>query len=128
MAVAVPIFFVAMPFLVKLAFGEEYEGAVTAARIVLVAAAVQLVYGWTKSFPVTIGRPGLRILSHGVETALLLPLVALLGHEWGVTGAAVAVLVSSAAFAAVWTVLLLRIRAGVAGPPESEAARSALAR
>ena len=49
----------------------------------LVAAALQLVLGWTKSFPVTIGRPGLRILAHGIETAVLLPLVAALGTEWG---------------------------------------------
>ena len=85
-AVSVPIFMWAMPWLVEVVFGEEYEPAVTAARIVLVAAAIQLVFGWAKSFPVTIGRPGLRILAHGIETAVLLPLVAAFGAEWGVTG------------------------------------------
>ena len=121
-AVSVPIFMWAMPWLVRVVFGEEYEPAVTAARIVLVAAALQLVFGWTKSFPVTIGRPGLRIVAHGIETAVLLPLVAMLGAGWGVTGAAVATLVSSAVFAATWTVLLLRVRAEVAARAPREPA------
>ena len=113
-AVSVPIFMWAMPWLVKVVFGEEYEPAVVAARIVLVAAALQLVFGWTKSFPVTIGRPGLRILAHGIETAVLLPLVAALGAEWGVTGAAWAILAASVVFAVTWALLLLRVRAEVA--------------
>lgn len=110
-AVAVPVFLLAMPWLVEVVFGDEYLDAVDAARIVLVAAAIHLVLGWTKSLPTTIGRPGLRIVSHGIETAVLLPLTALLGARWGVTGAAVAILVSSVAFAIVWAVLLLRVRA-----------------
>jgi O-antigen/teichoic acid export membrane protein len=116
MAVTVPVFMIAMPFLVRVVFGDEYEGAVDAARIVLVAAALQVVLGWTKSFPVSIGRPGLRVVAHGVEALVLLPLTVVLGSIWGVTGAAVAVLVSVVAFAAVWAVLLGRVRADVAGP------------
>jgi O-antigen/teichoic acid export membrane protein len=110
MLVAVPLFWLAMPFLVDLVFGEEYDGAVDAARIVLLAAALQLVLGWTKSFPVSIGRPGLRVIAHGVEALVLLPLTVVLGAEWGVTGAAVAVLVSVVAFALVWAVLIGRVR------------------
>jgi len=121
-AVSVPIFMWAMPWLVKVVFGEEYEPAVVAARIVLVAAALQLVFGWTKSFPVTIGRPGLRILAHGIETAVLLPLVAALGAEWGVTGAAWAILAASVVFAVTWALLLLRVRAEVAARALSEPA------
>jgi len=112
--VSVPVFMWAMPWLVRVVFGEEYEPAVAAARIVLVAAAVQLVFGWTKSFPVTIGRPGLRIVAHGIETAVLLPLVAALGAEWGVTGAAWAILAASVVFAVTWAFLLVRVRAEVA--------------
>jgi O-antigen/teichoic acid export membrane protein len=108
--VSVPVFLLAMPWLVEVVFGEEYLGAVDAARIVLLAAAVQLVLGWTKSLPTTIGRPGLRVLSHGVETLVLLPLTALLGARWGVTGAAVAILLSTIAYALVWIVLLHRLR------------------
>ena len=79
----------------------------------LVSAAILLVLGWTKSFPVTIGRPRLRIVTHGLETIVLLPLVLILGDRWGVTGAAVAILVSTLVFAAAWLVVLSRIRAEV---------------
>jgi O-antigen/teichoic acid export membrane protein len=124
MVVAVPIFMVAMPFLVELVFGAEYDAAVDAARIVLVAAALQLILGWTKSFPVSIGRPGLRVIAHGVEALVLLPLTVVLGAEWGVTGAAVAVLVSVVAFALVWAVLLGRVRDELHAPQSSLAAEA----
>ncbi|MDW8338719.1 MAG: lipopolysaccharide biosynthesis protein [Thermoleophilia bacterium] len=122
MLVAVPVFFVAMPWLVRVVFGAEYEGAVTAARVVLLAAAVHFTLGWTKSFPVTIGRPRLRILTHGIEAAVALPLVLALGTTWGATGAAVAILVATLAFAATWGALLLRLRAELR--PGSAAGRS----
>ena len=113
MIVAVPVFMLAMPWLVRTVFGADYVEAVTAARVILVAAAVQLVLGWTKSLPVTIGRPRLRIVTHGIETAVLLPLVVVLGAIWGVTGAAVAMLVSTVVFAAVWAVVLARLSSEV---------------
>jgi hypothetical protein len=51
-----------------------------------------------------------------------LPLVAFLGSRNGVTGAAVATLVSTLAFAATWGVLLIRVRGDVGamtpGPTE----------
>ena len=97
-------------------------GAVTAARIVLLAAAIQFAIGWTKSLPVTIGRPQLRIVTHGLETLVAIPLVAVLGAEWGATGAAVAVLASTLVFAAAWLVVLVRLR------DEVHAADPALAR
>jgi O-antigen/teichoic acid export membrane protein len=109
-AVAVPVFLLAMPWLVRVVFGSEYLPAVDAARIVLVAAAILLVLGWSKSLPVTIGRPHLRIVTHGIETLVLLPLVVVLGARWGVTGAAVAILVATIAFALAWTVVLVRLR------------------
>jgi O-antigen/teichoic acid export membrane protein len=114
MLVAVPAFFVAMPWLIRLVFGEDYEGAATAARIVLVAAAIHFVIGWTKSLPVTIGRPRLRIVTHGLETLVAIPLVAALGAEWGATGAAVAVLLATVVFASAWLVVVLRLRDEVA--------------
>jgi O-antigen/teichoic acid export membrane protein len=110
MLVAVPAFFVAMPWLVELVFGSEYDGAVTAARVVLIAAAIHFAIGWTKSLPVTIGRPRLRIVTHGLETLVAIPLVAVLGAEWGATGAAVAVLVSTLVFATAWLVVIVRLR------------------
>jgi O-antigen/teichoic acid export membrane protein len=124
MLVAVPVFFVAMPWLVETVFGGEYEDAVTAARIVLVAAAVQFTLGWTKSFPVTIGRPQLRIVTHGLEALVAIPLAVVLAASWDATGAAVAVLVSTLVFAAAWAVALLRLRGqlGARGPAGIEPA------
>jgi len=109
-AIAVPVFWWLMPDLVRLVFGEEYASASDAARLILLAAAIQLVWGWTKSFPVTIGRPGLKILAHGIELLAFVPLVLVLGNEWGATGAAGAVAISTGVFALVWTVVLVRLR------------------
>jgi O-antigen/teichoic acid export membrane protein len=109
-AVVLPPAIWLMPWLVTFVLGDDYAPAVDAARIVLVAAAIYLVFGWTKSFPVTIGRPGLRLVAHGVESAVLLPLLVVLGREWGVTGAGVAVLVSAFAFALTWVVLVAWLR------------------
>ncbi len=99
-----------MPWLVPLLLGDDYSPAVGAAQFVLAAAAIQLVFGWTKSFPVTIGRPYLRVIAHAVEVAVLLPLILVFGELWGVTGAGAAVLVSTVAFGATWVVLVLRLR------------------
>jgi O-antigen/teichoic acid export membrane protein len=99
-----------MPWLVRTFLGDDYIPVISAARLILVAAAIQLVFGWTKSLPVTVGRPGLRIIANGVETAVLLPLVLVFGELWGVTGAGGAVLASSVAFALAWSVMILRLR------------------
>ena len=110
MAVVVVPLLIWMPELVRLVFGDEYASAANAARVVLVAAVLQFVFGWTKSFPVSIGRPNLRIVTHGVETIVLVPLVLVLGAQWGATGAAVAILVSTVVFCAHWTLLYSRLR------------------
>ncbi|HWN22512.1 MAG TPA: lipopolysaccharide biosynthesis protein [Gaiellaceae bacterium] len=107
--VLVPLFFWLMPHLIELVFGVRYLPATDAARIILFAAAIQLTVGWAKSLPVSIGRPELRLLTAGIETALLLPLVVVLGLRWGATGAAVALLVSSLVYALTWAFLYLRI-------------------
>ena len=114
MVVAVPVFLLAMPWLVETIFGSEYSGAVDAARIILVAAAIQFALGWSKSLPVTIGRPRLRIVTHGLEALVVIPLVALLGSERGATGAAVAVLVATVVFAVAWAVAIARLRVDIA--------------
>ena len=126
--VIVPPLYVFLPDLIRWIYGSEYVAAANASRVFTLAAALLLVYGWTKSFPVTIGRPGLRVLTHGVETLVVLPLVPLLGLEWGATGAAVAVLIGVAVFAAMWTVIFLRVQpSDVQHPPslEEEAASEA---
>ena len=120
---AVPIAWVLMPWAVPFVFGSDFEPAVEPARILLLAASIQLVFGWTKSLPVSVGRPGLRIVAHGVETAVLLPLVVLFGARWDATGAAYAYLVATCAFALTWLVLLTRLR----GRPLSKVASSRIA-
>lgn len=117
MAVAVPVFFLAMPWLVETVFGAEYLPSVHAARIVLVAAAIQFAIGWSKTLPVTIGRPQLRIVTHGLETLVAIPLVVVLGAEWGATGAAVAVLVATLAFAGAWAIAIARLREDIGTEP-----------
>jgi O-antigen/teichoic acid export membrane protein len=107
--VLVPLFWWLMPDLIELVFEARYLPATDAARVILVAAAIQLVVGWTKSFPTTIGRPGLRLLTAAIETAVLLPLLVVLALEWDVTGAAVALLTASAVYALVWAVLYVRV-------------------
>jgi O-antigen/teichoic acid export membrane protein len=117
--VLLPLMLVFMPDIVRLLFQSKNLGAVTAARIVVIAGAVQFVVGWSKSFAVTVGRPNLRIWTHGIETVVLLPLAIVLGWIWGASGAAVAVLVSSVAFALSWAVFYARIRRE---PPPVQAA------
>jgi O-antigen/teichoic acid export membrane protein len=125
MLVAVPLFLVTMPWLVDLVFGKQYDGAVAAARIILLAAAVQFVIGWTKTLPVTIGRPRLRIVTHGLEAIVAIPLVAVLAAKWGATGAAVGVLASTLVFAAAWLLVVVRLRDEVrASEPSGGAALS----
>jgi O-antigen/teichoic acid export membrane protein len=119
--VILPPLLVFTPELARLLFSAKNEGAVDATRLVIVAGALRMVYGWTKSFPVSIGRPALRIWTHGLEMLVLVPLAGVFGAEWGATGAAAAVLVSSVAFCAYWTILFLRIKAV---PPPLEAAVS----
>ncbi len=108
--VLLPLLLVFMTPVVRLLFQSKNLGAVDAARIIVAAGAVQFVVGWSKSFAVTVGRPKLRIWTHGIETIVLLPLAIALGRIWGASGAAVAVLVSSVVFALTWGVLFARIR------------------
>ena len=107
--VLVPLFWWLMPDLIELVFEARYLPATDAARIILLAAAIQLTVGWTKSFPTTIGRQGLRLLTAAIETAVLLPLVVVLALEWGATGAAVGLLAAAAVYALVWAVLYVRV-------------------
>lgn len=114
MALMLPPLLWFMPDVIRLLYKAQYLPATNAARIIVLAAGLQLVTGWTKSLPVSIGRPGLRIVTHGIETAVLIPLVVVLGSFWHAAGAAGAVLVSTCAFAAVWAVALARVKRGVA--------------
>jgi O-antigen/teichoic acid export membrane protein len=108
-AIGVPILWLVMPALVRAVYGARYVGATDAVRLMLVAAAVQFVFGWTKSFPVSIGRPGLRTAGQVLEIVTLIPLVVVLGSMYGATGAAAAVVVASLVLAGFWSVNLIRL-------------------
>jgi O-antigen/teichoic acid export membrane protein len=110
MAILVPLLLWLMPDLVRIVYGSEFLPATDAARVFVLAAALVFAVGWTKSFPVTIGRPNLRIYTHGLETIIVLPLTAVLGSMYGATGAALAVLSGTAAFAASWLFIFARVR------------------
>jgi O-antigen/teichoic acid export membrane protein len=118
-AVLVPAMWFLTPTLVRLVYTARYLGASNAVRLMFVAAAIQLVFGWSKSFPVSIGRPGLRTAAQLVEIVTLVPLVLVLAARYGATGAAAGLIGSSAVFGAFWTLQLLRLRAErrVAGEP-----------
>lgn len=109
MVVAVPPLLVFMPQLVRLVYSDKFAAAGNAARFVLVASALTFIVGWSKSLPVSIGRPGLRVLTYGVQAIVLIPLVAVFGVLWGATGAAAALAVSSAVFTVHWGFLILRL-------------------
>jgi O-antigen/teichoic acid export membrane protein len=111
MVVAVPPLYYWMPGLIRIVYHGRYLGAVGAARVFLFAAAVQFLVGWTKSFPVTIGRPHLRIVTNGAEALVIIPLTIVLGVAWGATGAAVAVLAGTCVFAVLWAVIAVRVEA-----------------
>jgi O-antigen/teichoic acid export membrane protein len=111
MCVAVPIGWLLMPWAMQIAFSHDYrEHATTAGRIILIVGALQFVFGFSKTLPVSIGRPNLRVISHGIEVALFIPLLIVFGRAWGATGGALAMLVSTAVFCLVWVVILVQLR------------------
>jgi O-antigen/teichoic acid export membrane protein len=113
MAVLVPLLWWLMPWLMELAYGQTFrEHATTAARLVLLAGALQLIWGWTKAFPVSIGRPGLRIVAQAAEIVVFVPLLLVLASKWGAAGGAAAMVVSTAVFCVIWMVMLARVRSG----------------
>ena len=98
------------PDLIRVVYKPSFLPATNATRLILGAAALQLIVGWTKSLPIAVGKPWLRILAHGVETVVLLPLIVVLGAAFGATGAAEAVLASTAVFVALWALLVVWLR------------------
>ena len=111
MVVAVPVGWILMPWAMQIAFGHDFrEHATTAGRIVLLVGALQFVSGFSKTLPVTIGRPNLRVWSHGIETLVFIPLLVVFGKLWGATGGALAMLVSTGVFCAVWVWFLYQLR------------------
>ena len=57
MIVSVPFLYWAMPWLITTVFTDAYAPASDAARLMLIAGAISLVFAWTKSLPVSVGQP-----------------------------------------------------------------------
>jgi O-antigen/teichoic acid export membrane protein len=112
--VATPLLWWAMPTLVRWVYKPKYVGAADAFRVMLLAAMVQLVFAWTKSFPVSIGRLGLRTAGQLLEIVVLVPAVLVLGARYGATGAAGGVLAGAVALALFWVGSLARLRGRLA--------------
>ena len=112
MVVVVPVFDRADAHLVRLVFGRQYLGAATAARVILFAAALQFVLGWSKSLPVSIGKPQLRIRPRSRD-ARAAAARRRLGWKWGVTGAALRARLDRR-LRGDWTLFLSRLRGEVA--------------
>jgi O-antigen/teichoic acid export membrane protein len=121
MIVLVPLGWLLMPWAMGIAYGHDYRVHATAAgRVILLVGALQFISGFSKTLPVSIGRPNLRVISHGVEVAVFVPLLIVFGHLWGATGGAIAMLVSTGAFCAVWVVILLELREALANVAPAE--------
>ena len=108
--VITPILWLVMPTLIRWVYKPKYVPAANAFRVMLLAAVVQLVFAWTKSFPVSIGRAGLRTVGQLCESVVLVPAVLLLASRYGAAGAAGGVLAGALTLAAFWSVALLRMR------------------
>jgi O-antigen/teichoic acid export membrane protein len=108
-ALVTPPLWIFMPTLVRVVYGAKYVPASDAFRIMLLASVLQFVFGWTKTFPVSVGRMGMRTVGQLLEVATLVPCVLVLGALYGASGAAGGVLAGSVALAVFWTVGLLRL-------------------
>jgi len=108
--VVAPIVWIFMPTLVRIFYKEQYVPATDAFRVMLLVACVQLVFGWSKTYPVSIGRPGLRTAGQVLEIAVLVPGVLVLGAAYGATGAAGGVLAGAVALGLFWVGGLLWLR------------------
>ena len=97
----------ALPSLIDLLFSSAFEGAVGAARILLIAAVVQFTLSWSKSFHAAVGRPHIRTLLASVSLGLSLLLLLLLG-ERGADGAAIAYTVATVSTAGLWLIIVHR--------------------
>lgn len=109
MLIASPALLWFMPDLVRLVYSEKFAGAGNAARFVFVSAGLMFVIGWSKSLPVSIGRPALRIWTHAILTVVLVPCTLLFGLWWKATGGAAALAAATAAFVAAWLVIIVRL-------------------
>ena len=99
LAVSIPVavagWFV-LPWLLPLLYSDEFDGAVTPARILLIAAVARFSGAWFKTLPAALGKPQLRTALALFELGLMVALLIVLGGQ-GSTGAAIAFAATSVA-------------------------------
>jgi O-antigen/teichoic acid export membrane protein len=99
LAIAVPFAvatWLVLPWLLPVVYSDEFESAVLPARILLVAAVLQLSVSWFKTLPAALGKPQLRSALALFELALMISLLIALGGH-GREGAAIAYSTTAAA-------------------------------
>jgi O-antigen/teichoic acid export membrane protein len=90
--------------LIPLLFTQKFEGAVDAARILLVAAVAQMAGSWWKTLPTAVGMPQLRTLVAACSLVLTIALLAVLGDQ-GVKGAALAFTLATVVTGLAWLIM-----------------------
>jgi O-antigen/teichoic acid export membrane protein len=98
----------ALPWFIPLVYGDDFAGAVTPARILLIAAVVQIALGWRKSMLAAVGRPEINTRLAVLNLAVTVPLLLVLG-DMGADGAAIAVTAGVVAGGIAWLLIAPRI-------------------
>jgi O-antigen/teichoic acid export membrane protein len=107
----------AMPWLIDTLFGDDFGAAVTAARVMLIAAVLHLAAAWSKTLPAAVGRPQLRSALTAVFLAINVGVTAALAANHGALGGAIGNLAAISFLLTAWLVLIERVLSGVARTP-----------
>jgi O-antigen/teichoic acid export membrane protein len=91
----------AMPWLIPLVYSSSFEGAVTPARILLVAAVFGFALTWRKTLLAAVGRPEIRTRLETVQLVVMATLLLVLADR-GAEGAAIAVSAGTVAGQVTW--------------------------
>jgi O-antigen/teichoic acid export membrane protein len=85
------------PVLVRMLYGSSFGGAIGALRLLLVEATISCAVTVMAQAFKAVGRPGVITILQGAGLALCIPMMLWLIPRWGLTGAAAALLISTAA-------------------------------
>ena len=109
-----------MPWLLPLAYGDAFAGAVDSARILLIYACIFFAFSWTKSFPTVIGRPR---LATGLSVLLLVVAVPItvIWSDSGPEAAALGVTLGAGLVSLANVVVAIRLRPRDDAPAASDA-------
>jgi O-antigen/teichoic acid export membrane protein len=123
----------AMPRLIETLFGDDFGAAVTAARVMVIAAVLHLSAAWSKSLPAAVGRPQLRSALTTVFLVINVGVTAALAANHGALGGAIGNLAAISFLLTAWLVLIERVLSGVArtttsGPAPATPAAAVTAR